>query len=544
MKGTLIELIREKHFLLQPEFFVAARNRILADPSGVSFGEQVKEDSIQGVIRFRSGSVVDSFSSGRAWLSPAEAAQVFGSVDDDGDDYEGDKDYDEDSFKREYKINVVRLTSPMTRGGGECSYGSLELRDAIMQAAGKKDTIGHVIYCRTPGGAATTLRDFRMAIDYAHSKGQKVYMFCDGDVASGGAFLSAMCDGVYFMNPDDEIGSIGMYSAFFTLADGARNSISEETYREYYATKSPDKNKWYRDAADGNMETVARETDEFLDRLLADMKADRPSIKAEQMTGAMYRMADVVGSIVDGQSTMDDLAQMIYNDWISRNKSSAAAGGKQSNNKTNIMSKQYVQISAFIGNTVVLECDKDGGVYLQAHEADALEAKIPTVASREMELARQVRELQAQQSDAKKLAESVTADRDKLKQQVDDLTAKMNGAVPSDDVSVLRQELDSTKASLSAALKDKDGLAAQLATAKKELEDSRQAVIDLSEKVQELEQGPGQAASAGEGPKTNGMQPAAPQLEKAPAWDPALSVAENVKRMEDYKASLEQRAAK
>lgn len=542
MKGTLIELLREKYFLLEPAFFTGARNRVLSDPTGASFAPQSKDGSVQGIIRFRSGSAVDSFNSGKIWMSKDEVSKVLGYAEDYDDD---DFDDDDDEYSNEQMINVVRLTSPMTRGGGECSYGSLEIRDAIMEAAKKKKCIGHIIYTRTPGGAASTLRDFRMAIDYAHSKGQKVYMFCDGDVASGGAFLSAMCDGVYFMNPDDEIGSIGMYSAFFTMKDGAKNSITDEDYHEYYCTKSPEKNKWYRDAANGDMETVAKETEEFLDELLADLKADRPSILDEQMKGAMYKMRDVVGSLVDGQSTMDELAQMIYSEWYSRNNNaSAAAGDRQSNNnQKNIMSKQYIQISEFIGNPVALECDKDGGVYLQAHEADALEAKIPTVAGREMELAKQVMELKAQLSDDQKLAETVTAERDGLKQQVDELQKKLEGAVPGDDVSALKQELEGAKASLATAETENTSLKEQLNTVNGELEESRQAVEDLNAKVAAYEAGPGKGQGQGEAPRTNGMQPKTPHLEAAPEWNDALSVAENCKRFEEYKKKLQVQAS-
>lgn len=526
MKGTLIELLREKYFALEPGFFAGARNRVLSDPTGVSFAPQVKEESVQGIIRFRSGSAVDSFSSGKIWMGNADYINRYRDIDDD-----------------DCIVNVVRLTSAMTRGGGECSYGSIELRDIIMEAANVDKCIGHIIYTRTPGGAASTLRDFRMAIDFAHSKGQKVYMFCDGDVASGGAFLSAMCDGVYFFNPDDEIGSIGMYSAFFTMKDGAKDSITEETYHEYYATKSPEKNKWYRDAAEGNMETVAKETEEFLDELLADMKADRPSIRKDQMEGAMYKMKDVVGTIVDGQSTMDELAQMIYSEWYSRNNASATAGDRQSNNNQNIMSKQYIQISAFIGKDYALECDKDGGVYLQSDEADALEAKIPTVAGREMELAKQVMELKAQLSDAQKLAETVTAERDGLKQQVDELQKQLEGTVPGDDVSALKQELEGAKASLATAETENTSLKEQLNTVNGELEESRQAVEDLNAKVAAYEAGPGKGQGQGEAPKTNGLQPKTPHLEAAPKWNDNLSVAENRKRFEDYKKSLQNRAA-
>lgn len=205
------------------------------------------------------------------------------------------------------------------------------------------------------------------------------------------------------------------------------------------------------------------------------------------------------------------------------------------------MSKQYIQISAFIGNPVALECDKDGGVYLQAHEADALEAKIPAVAGREMELAKQVMELKAQLSDAQKLAETVTAERDGLKQQVDELQKQLEGAVPGDDVSALKQELEGAKASLTTAETENASLKEQLNTVNGELEESRQAVEDLNAKVAAYEAGPGKGQGQGEAPKNNGMQPSNPHLEAAPVWDSTLSAVENYKRLEEYKKKLQGR---
>ena len=99
------------------------------------------------------------------------------------------------------------------------------------------------------------------------------------------------------------------------MANGAKNAITQETYVEYYADKSTEKNKEFRDAAEGNMEEVMKETNEYLDELLDDMKRDRPSIKEEQMNGAMFKMKDVVGSIIDGLCSLPELCDHIYAEW-------------------------------------------------------------------------------------------------------------------------------------------------------------------------------------------------------------------------------------
>ena len=143
--------------------------------------------------------------------------------------------------------------------------------------------------------------------------------------------------------------------------------------------------------------------------------------------------------------------------------------------------------------------------------------------------------------DVKKLAETVTAERDGLKQQVDELQKQLEGAVPGDDVSALKQELEGAKASLATAETENASLKEQLNTVNGELEESRQAVEDLNAKVAAYEAGPGKGQGQGEAPKTNGMQPSNPHLEAGPVWDSTLSAVENYKRLEEYKKKLQSR---
>ena len=245
MNALFNEIVGCRYYTMQKSVFGGYRANVFNFLNTRQTEHQKSEKHLQAVARFVAGQ-----------LSTDAARLTNFRVYDDEWDEDGDS---QDIPKEDVKyINILRLTGPMTRGGGECSYGSLEMRDMLMEAADRDDVIAHIIYCRTPGGMATTLIDFRKAIDYIHSKGQKIYMFCDGTVASGGAFLSAMCDGVFAYNEEDEIGSIGMYTAFFTMENGAVNAITQEKYVEYYAEKSTEKNRPYRDG--GDMEAIAKET--------------------------------------------------------------------------------------------------------------------------------------------------------------------------------------------------------------------------------------------------------------------------------------------
>lgn len=216
MDSILLGLAHSRYYCVEPSAFAVFRSQLMAF---LGSREAVRME------RTPATGVMAAVKDGRSLLSAADLMR-FRTYDDTDDE----DDEDGDSYNQTTSdsiVHIMRLTGPMTRGGGACSYGSIELRDRLIQMADKEGVIGHIIYCRTPGGDANTLLDFRKAIDYIHSKGQKIYMFCDGTVASGGAFLSAMCDGVYAYNEEDQIGSLGMYAAFFTLAHGAQNAITQ-----------------------------------------------------------------------------------------------------------------------------------------------------------------------------------------------------------------------------------------------------------------------------------------------------------------------------
>lgn len=538
MDSLLLEILNARHFAIQETVFGGLRSNVLNYLSTRESVHVEREHCLHAVARFAGGKLL---------TRPSKLTE-FRVYDDDWDNEEGPQEGGAPAEESTKKVNIVRLTGVMTRGGGACSYGSLEIRDILMSAARRDDVVGHIIYCRTPGGAADTLIDYRKAIDYIHERGQKIYMFCDGSVASGGTFLSAMCDGVFAFNPEDEIGSIGMYAAFFALQNGAKNTVTQETYVEYYASKSPDKNKTFRDAADGDMKTLKEETDQYLDKLLADMKRDRPSIKEEQMTGAMYRMGDVEGSLIDGFCSLPELVERIFCEYAashpqgnnsgnssSTSGSNAAAQGVASSavvvptavaysaekdNQPKInenMSKEYKNIALSAGHAegIVMTADKDGFLTLQPQEADAVEKRIENLVA---------------------LKETLTEENTKLKENNVALSESLvNANLERDDA---RKEVADLKKAAEAFDKEKEELQASLTAAQKEAEEQlaekEQVIGDLQAQLAEANSGLGQKVVAGGSPANNGTAAGAAQMTSAPGWDTNLSPAENKAKMDAY----------
>lgn len=557
MISTLQDLFQEHNYLMHPSVFEGMRKAILENISGHVPTGIVPETKLQGMLVVKDGKVT----------VPAEQTSVFM-----GDaDYMDRKGYLDD---RDSVINIVRLHGAMTRYGGECSYGSYDLRDKMMRSADIRQTVGHIIHCHTPGGMASSLRDWRKAIDYAHSKGQKVYMFCDGDVFSGGAFLAAMCDGVYFYNPEDSIGSLGMYSAFFSLADGAVNSITGEKYNEYYAAKSPDKNRWYREVTnDNDRKRWEAEVDSDLTALLATVKADRPSITEEQLKGGEFRMSEVIGTLVDGQTTLTDLAQKIYEEWNvggkgkgqdipkpmgdnddngdgdgldndddnvkGGKKNSSAASSKGNNPKnSNKMSKKYAMIASLLG-LATIESDKANDLCLQEDLADqlesALEKQSQTGSTLMEELAGLRQKIEAKDAEvellAQQLAESQTA-KEALQQAVD--AEKANVTRLEGELQTAKDENTSTAAAHAEEVK----------TLQDAISGHEQTITDLNAQVEELNQSSGKGVNAGGSPADNGSGLKNLQMSTPPVYDPNLSPGQNQKAMEEYNAELRRMAYK
>lgn len=548
MNALFNEIVGCRHYLMQKSVFGGYRANVFNFLNTRQTEHQKSEKRLQAVARFVAGQLA------------TDAARLtnFRVYDDEWDEDGDSQDIPKEDVKY---INILRLTGPMTRGGGECSYGSLEMRDMLMEAADRDDVVGHIIYCRTPGGMATTLIDFRKAIDYIHSKGQKIYMFCDGTVASGGAFLSAMCDGVFAYNEEDEIGSIGMYTAFFTMENGAVNAITQEKYVEYYAEKSTEKNRLYRDG--GDMEAIAKETNEYLDELLADMKQDRPSIKEEQMNGAMFKMKDVVGTIIDGICTLPELCERIYGEWAATQPASTRTQAED-NNQSNInsksnqtMSKEYQHIALAAGyeNEVPMASDNEGLLTLQPSEADALESRLQAMTEASETLTTENTQLKEAQSSMATALANMAVERDAALREVRELK---EAAAKNDDTMIqevrteMQAQLDEASARYVALEDAKKNLESNLAEvmteknnieasakaaaeeANRQLAEKEQIISDLQAQLAEANSGAGHKVDGGESPKTNGQAPGASQMTSAPAWDSSKSAAENVKAMDDY----------
>ena len=442
-------------------------------------------------------------------------------------------------------VNVMPIDGPITRNGGACSYGSMEIRDWMMEAANNPACVGHVLNINTPGGSAWAKNDFQQGIDYAHARGQRVIAFIDGLCASAGMYLASLCDEVYVMNPKDQLGCVGVMAAFCTMKSGEK-FMSGETYREYYATKSINKNKEMRDIAENDdAKLLIEELDKLEAEFRADMKAAFPNAEDEHLDGKVFDAKDVMGILCDGQMMLGDVISRVFNlangteQPIERTagrkiakRTTAGSGSPAASHQANISSTQTNNINMkekFPALFAALQVEEvqmqEGGAFINTELLATLNANIEAA--------------QKEKADALALVESLTAEKNELTAKVEEQTAQAEAketehakaiedlnaahatAIEEKDnqISALEQE----KADLQGDVNTKaesietmqtalNGAKDSLKAAEDKIAERDQQVSDLNAQIAELQHDSGQGAQAGKAPQNNGGGAEGPQV--------------------------------
>lgn len=473
-------------------------------------------------------------------------------------------------------VNMVYVSGPITRNSGMCSVGSMQQRDQMMMASNYPNVVGHIIYLNTPGGSTSSLQDFQYAFDYCRSKKQSIIGLVDGMCASMGTGIASQCDEVYFVNPKDKIGCIGTLVAFFTQKDGDVNTVTKERYVEIYAPDSIDKNKDYRDASNENYELITQELVDINNNFKAAIKAGRPSVTDDQMTGKMYPCGEVIGTLVDGQGTIGEVAAMIVERMPKKDDKGSASGNGSSStqqdgahststsattqsqsskqNKDNM--KNYSKIASALG-VEELGSDKENGVWLQEELADKLESSLTEKETAAESLTQQletanatietrnqtIASLQASQGSteadvtaATQRADKAETDLQSAQQEIETLKGSLQEKetalnAATETVATQKTEVDELKVTNGTLTSEKETLeTAATANAETVARLSREKEV-LQDEITGLKAGPGAEDSAGEQPKNNNTVIASSAPVATSLYDENLSPAENAVKL-------------
>lgn len=533
MKG-LYEILTEKKWMVNPDFVHGIRKTIEQNLN--THTEFTKPERTCGFV-----TAVDD--KGNTYY-PEEYQ-----ISEDGKQVKGnyqlDFPEDDDRGQNFPFVSVLTVDGPITRNGGYCSYGSIDHRDMMIRAADHPLCRGHLFIINTPGGSAWAKNDYALAIDYAHSKGQKVIALVDGMCASAGMYLASLCDERYYLNPKDEVGCIGVMAAFYTLANGSKDKYTDETYHEEYDPESFDKNKAYRDIANKNdNKELVKELAELGVEFRTDVKKACPNATDKHLKGKIFSAEDVKGILMDDQSTFMGCVQRcfaLYNgtaEPIKREASiqkpepketepeQASASTTQENHQhTNIKNQinmaNYPKINAACGMQDGQQIEvKEEGAFMNAPLLDTLEAHLASqeqaVADAKQKATTAEQSLADLQAKHNALAETIAKKDDEIK------NLKEAAAKADEDIKALndaKAKADEEKAKVDEELK----------TAQASLATAQQTIADKDAQIAELNENPGEEPAQGAAPQNNGEGAKAQNLRE---FDPSK-----------YKTNAERKAA-
>lgn len=533
MKG-LYEILTEKKWMVNPDFVHGIRKTIEQNLN--THTEFTKPERTCGFV-----TAVDD--KGNTYY-PEEYQ-----ISEDGKQVKGnyqlDFPEDDDRGQNFPFVSVLTVDGPITRNGGYCSYGSIDHRDMMMRAADHPLCRGHLFIINTPGGSAWAKNDYALAIDYAHSKGQKVIALVDGMCASAGMYLASLCDERYYLNPKDEVGCIGVMAAFYTLANGSKDKYTDETYHEEYDPESFDKNKAYRDIANKNdNKELVKELAELGVEFRTDVKKACPNATDKHLKGKIFSAEDVKGILMDDQSTFMGCVQRcfaLYNgtaEPIKREASiqkpepkenepeQASVSTTQENHQhTNIKNQinmaNYPKINAACGMQDGQQIEvKEEGAFMNAPLLDTLEAHLASqeqaVADAKQKATTAEQSLADLQAKHNALAETIAKKDDEIK------NLKEAAAKADEDIKALndaKAKADEEKAKVDEELK----------TAQASLATAQQTIADKDAQIAELNENPGEEPAQGAAPQNNGEGAKAQNLRE---FDPSK-----------YKTNAERKAA-
>ena len=435
-------------------------------------------------------------------------------------------------------VSVLTVDGPITRNGGYCSYGSIDHRDMMMRAADHPLCRGHLFIINTPGGSAWAKNDYALAIDYAHSKGQKVISLTDGMCDSAGMYLASLCDERYYLNPKDQVGCIGVLAAFYTLANGSKDKYTDETYHEEYDPESFDKNKAYRDIANKNdNKELIKELAELGVEFRADVKKACPNAKDEHLHGKVFNAEDVKGILMDDQSTFMGCVKRcfdLYNgtaEPIKREVSikkpepeenepeqasspTVQENHQHTNTKNKIDMANYPLINAACGMKEGEIEVKEEGAFMNAPLLDTLEASLKAN--------------KQQVADAEQKATTAEQNLATLQAKFDELNANLEAAKTAQ--ADAEKALENLKAEHATAIAKKDEeiknlttgkekAEADLKTAQDSLATANQTIADKDAQIKALGENPGEEPQQGAAPQNNGEGVQTPKLRE---FDPSL----------------------
>jgi protease-4 len=200
-------------------------------------------------------------------------------------------------------VGVINISGPIIKNGGACSYGTTDYIQQVKELEANKNIGAVLIIVDSPGGQADGIASLANAISAITKPNAAII---DGTGASAGYWIASAAQRTYATEATNVVGSIG---AMMSFAD-VRPAMEKQgvKFHRVNADQSADKNEVFEQALSGNYTQLKEEilnpmAQSFIDAI----KTNRPKVTAEQLTGRIYTAEKVVGTLLDGIKSLDQV---------------------------------------------------------------------------------------------------------------------------------------------------------------------------------------------------------------------------------------------
>lgn len=262
------------------------------------------------------------------------------------------------------RIGVISMRGILSKYDTLCSAGMESYARMIRDFDSDPEIDAIVLDIDSPGGTVAGTEELGATIT---GTTKPVVAFVNGMAASAAYWIASSCRKIVAGTDTSIVGSIGVMCTFSDMSGYyAQQGI---VIRDIYAPQSGDKNSETRAAADGNLKPLQDQLSVLADQFHAAVRANRPLVATDQLTGAHYFAKDVVGTLVDTIGNFEEA--------LSIAATLAAPVAPQTKSSTHNMSKPNIAYAALAAAAGVAAFESaDGSITLTAEQAAAVESHI------------------------------------------------------------------------------------------------------------------------------------------------------------------------
>lgn len=210
-------------------------------------------------------------------------------------------------------ISVIRIDGPITKNGGQSSFGMKQISRRMDAMSRDRRVKGHVLVADSGGGATNAIVWMADAIKNSQSLGKPVVQLIEkGGMSASAMFaIGSYTDFTFSESAENIVGSIG---TMVELSGFPKNHTEENgmVHVRVYATESFEKNLEFEEALKGNLKPVINNMlDPINEKFLSEIMENRPNISKEHLTGKTFRAGEVIGTLVDAIGGMEDAVNKV-----------------------------------------------------------------------------------------------------------------------------------------------------------------------------------------------------------------------------------------